>query len=97
MADLMHPNFDLTWLHLSDLHVGIADQGWLWPTLKHAFFEDLRKILEKTGKCDLVIFSGDLTQQAKTSEFNSLTAILNEMWSEFDAMGFSPYLITVPG
>ncbi len=32
------------WLHLSDLHVGMSDQDWLWPTLKHSFYADRRHL-----------------------------------------------------
>ncbi|MGJ0489618.1 metallophosphoesterase [Methylobacter sp.] len=86
-----------TWLHLSDLHTGMTNHGWLWPTFKRAFFEDIKRLHSKTGNWDIVIFSGDLTQKGSSDEFEKLNNILLELWEEFRKLGFSPKLFTVPG
>jgi predicted MPP superfamily phosphohydrolase len=86
-----------TWLHLTDLHVGMTNQDWLWPTLKNAIFDDLEKVHALAGPWDLVIFSGDLVQSGLKSEYEKLDAILSDLWGRFAKLGFSPELITLPG
>ena len=88
---------ELKWLHLSDLHVGMTDQDWLWPTLKHTFYEDMKLLHSHVGAWDLVIFSGDLTQKGSKEEFERLTEIFSELWQRFSSWGFSPKLIVLPG
>jgi predicted MPP superfamily phosphohydrolase len=88
---------EFQWLHLSDLHVGLAGQGWLWPTLKHALRDDLANMHAKIGAWDTVIFSGDLTQRGAREEFDKLDEILSELWEQFKKLGFSPNLLVIPG
>jgi predicted MPP superfamily phosphohydrolase len=90
-------NFEFKWLHLSDLHTGLTNQDWLWPSLKEKFFEDFRRLHSKIGGWDLVIFSGDLVQKGSREEFDRFDSVLAEIWSEFDSLGFQPKLITIPG
>jgi 3',5'-cyclic AMP phosphodiesterase CpdA len=85
------------WLHLSDLHVGLSNQDWMWPSLKHLLFDDLQRVLSHTGPWEAVIFSGDLTQSGARDEFDKLDEILQELWSKFGTFGFSPKLIVIPG
>jgi hypothetical protein len=87
----------IRFLHLSDLHVGMANQGWLWPAFKTAFLNDIRNLFRKVGAWDLVIFSGDLAQKASPAEYQKLTEILKEIWNVFAELGFSPVLFPVPG
>jgi len=86
-----------TWLHLSDLHVGMMDQDWLWPTLKHSLYTDLEELLRHIDTLDLVIFSGDLTQRGTPDEFERLSLILCELWRKLKNYGFAPQLIHLPG
>ncbi|MBV7563848.1 metallophosphoesterase [Pseudomonas sp. sia0905] len=86
-----------SWLHLSDLHVGMKAHGWMWPNIKHQVYDDLRFLQKEHGKWDVVIFSGDLTQKGDATEFTSLTTTLQEMWSVFDEGDFQPKLFCVPG
>ncbi|MET4296078.1 putative MPP superfamily phosphohydrolase [Bradyrhizobium sp. LB8.2] len=85
------------WLHLTDLHVGMQNQDWLWPTLKSALFEDLAKAYQLSGGWDLVIFSGDLVQSGTKPEYEKLNAILSELWQRFAELGCSPELVVLPG
>ncbi|WP_082466250.1 metallophosphoesterase family protein [Sphingomonas sp. Leaf38] len=87
----------LRWLHLSDIHVGMTAQGWLWPTIKHAFFEDMRLLLDKTGSIDVVIFSGDLAQYGLTAEFDRFDQIYAEILAVLQKAGSNPGLIALPG
>jgi hypothetical protein len=85
------------WLHLTDLHVGVGNQDWLWPSLKHEFFTDIARVHTLSGPWETVIFSGDLTQMASRSEFDKLDEVLSELWDQFAKLGFSPSLISLPG
>ncbi len=86
-----------SWLHLSDLHVGLAKQDWLWPNLKHQLFDDLKRVYSSSGCWDVVIFSGDVTQSGSRDEFDKLDEVLQELWSQFGSLGFTPKLIVLPG
>lgn len=87
----------ISWLHISDLHVGQSNSGWIWPRLKKTFYDDLNDLNNIVGGWDLVIFSGDLTQSGRTDEFNLLKGILNDIWEHFDKLDSSPKLFIVPG
>ena len=41
----------IRWLHLTDLHVGMDDQDWLWPNMATKFRDDLKKIYDAAGPC----------------------------------------------
>lgn len=85
------------WLHFSDLHVGLSAGRRLWPSYKTKFLDDLSAQYEHSGPWDAVIFTGDLTQAGKRSEYDELDTILGEIWSRFDELGTAPTLITIPG
>jgi hypothetical protein len=87
----------LTWLHVTDLHAGMTEQDWLWPTFKSSFFEDLQTVQESAGPIDTVIFSGDLTQTGKKADFDRLDGILSELWGIFAKQGINPTLLVTPG
>lgn len=84
-------------IHLSDLHMGMTGQYWMWPTFKTIFFNDLKQQYEKTGPWDVVIFSGDLTQRSLVEEYSALTGALTELWTVFNSLGCTPKLFLVPG
>jgi len=90
-------NSAVNFLHLSDLHVGMSTDGWLWPAVRNAFYDDLRKVLPQAGLPDVVIFSGDLTQKASEEEYIKLKGILEDLWSLFAEFGANPVLVPVPG
>ncbi|MCP4702861.1 MAG: metallophosphoesterase, partial [Gammaproteobacteria bacterium] len=85
------------WLHLTDLHRGMAEEGWLWPNIQERFFEDLRGLHEKCGPWDLVLFTGDLTQCGKAEEFQKLDQLLRLLWDCFAELDSKPQLLAVPG
>jgi len=62
----------VSWLHLTDLHRGMKEQRWLWPGVRGIFFDDLKKLHEKCGPWDLVLFTGDLTQRGSAEEFQKV-------------------------
>ena len=65
------------WLHLTDLHRGMKEQRWLLPEVREIFFEDLKRLHDKCGPWDLVLFTGDLTQQGSEEEFQDLNKLLD--------------------
>lgn len=85
----------IRWLHLTDLHVGIKDEDWLWPGMREKFRDDLVSIHDRAGPWDLVLFTGDLVQ--KGTEYARLDEVLNDIWTWFGELGCSPKLLAVPG
>jgi len=87
----------IRWLHLTDLHVGMDDQDWLWPRMQSKFREDLTTIHPTAGPWDLVLFTGDLVQ--KGTEYAQLEEIFGEIWRWFEELqpGHPPQLLAVPG
>ncbi|NML35188.1 metallophosphoesterase [Paraburkholderia antibiotica] len=86
----------ISWLHLSDLHIGQSFQ-WLWPNFKAIFLDDIRRLTGEAGPIDLVVFSGDLTQRGDVKEFTTLSDELQDIWEELDKLGQRPLLFSVPG
>ena len=43
----------LTWLHLTDLHVGMKEHSWLLPGVEDRLFDDLKQFHQRTGPWDL--------------------------------------------
>jgi hypothetical protein len=89
---------NLTVLHLTDLHRGHSSASYLWDNVKELLFTDIRKLAEKTGPPNLVVFSGDLTQSASRKEFDLLEETLLQLWDFFDKqLKVRPELVCVPG
>lgn len=87
----------LSWLHLTDLHYGMGEQKHLWPNIKDQFFEDLKKLHEKSGPWDVVFFTGDLVQSGANEEFDGLNKLLDQLWRRLKELGSEPLLIPIPG
>lgn len=87
------------WLHLTDLHIGIHEQKWLWPTVKRQFFDDLARLRGRCAPWDLILFTGDLTNRGTAAEFNRLDETLRELRAEIAALqdGREPLMLAVPG
>lgn len=87
----------VNWLHLSDLHFGLDDRGWLWPRVKHDFFRDVERTVATLGGCDLVFFTGDLTQRGEKTEFEKLNKEIEALWGVLSKGGRAPQLCVIPG
>lgn len=85
------------WLHLTDLHRGMRNQGWMWPTIREALYRDLAELHEICGPWDAVFFTGDLTQRGSAEEFRALDDTLADLWALLRELGSDPALIAVPG
>lgn len=88
---------DISWLHFSDLHIGHLANTTSWPTIQTLIKDDLIKIIDKTGKIDFVIFSGDLTYAGEQTQFNDASRFLESIWEIFKKYNCEPYFLCVPG
>jgi hypothetical protein len=86
-----------SWLHLTDLHYGMGEQKHLWPNIKDKFFEDLKKLHERSGPWDVVFFTGDLVQSGAWEEFAGLNKLLGHLWTRLKELSSDPLLIPIPG
>ncbi|WP_224369058.1 protein kinase domain-containing protein [Hyalangium versicolor] len=92
-----NPTASLGCLHLTDLHQGLKDQSWRWPSVRQLLYDDLEALHGKSGPWDLVFFTGDLTQRGSEEEFQALDETLTQLWAHFRRLGSSPLLLVVPG
>lgn len=87
----------ISWLHLTDLHLGLDGSSWLWPKVKRDFYKDMQRMSEQAGVPDVIFFTGDLTQSGSKAEFDKLTRELEEFWKLLAKLGGSPVFCPVPG
>lgn len=87
------------WLHLTDLHYGQPGQNPLWPNIREAFFKDLRRVHERCGPWDAVLFTGDLVFSGQRDEFERMQRdVLDRLWAELRELGSGgAVLLAVPG
>ena len=87
------------WLHLTDLHFGLAGQQPFWPNVRSEFFGDLiKKLHERSGPWNAVLFTGDFVQRGSKDEFRQLDdEVLGPLWDELQKLGSGDAkLLTVP-
>ncbi len=87
----------ISWLHFTDFHQGMNAQSHLWPGVRDNLLDDLKRLHERSGPWDLVLFTGDLTQQGLADEFARFDETLASLWDVFDELGSTPVLLPVPG
>ncbi len=84
------------WLHLTDIHVG--QQNCLWPTLEHAFLEDLSRTHDRCGPWNAIFFTGDLVQMGNPDEFIQFNERISRVYERLKILGSSDALFfAVPG
>src|SRR5437588_1379758 len=87
-----------SWLHLTDLHLGMAEQVPFMPAIRDRFFEDLKRLHGICGPWDFVLFTGDLTQRASSEDFEKVDEFLAKLWALFEKLGSEKaVLLAVPG
>ncbi|MBV5273155.1 MAG: metallophosphoesterase, partial [Lamprocystis purpurea] len=93
------PADTFAWLHLTDLHFGLKGQGWLWPTLRQPFLDDLALLHAHCGPWDAVLFTGDLVQSGQSAQFQGLQdQVLGPLWEQLTRLGSGDaVLVAVPG
>lgn len=87
----------LSWLHLTDLHVGQAGLAPLFPALHAAFLEDLGRVHDAVGPIHLLLFSGDLVYSGRPEEYAQLDEVLGRLYRRLGELGSNPLLLAVPG
>src|ERR1035441_9628857 len=87
------------WLHLTDLHFGLAGQPSLWPNVRQVFFDDLSRLHEQCGPWNAVLFTGDLTQTGHRDEFAALNEkVLRPLWGKLTELGSEDAVfLAIPG
>jgi len=70
--------------------------GWRWPSIKDEFFQDLARLHKICGPWDLILFTGDLTNEA---DFGKLDEEIEEIRQKVAELsnGEKPILLAVPG
>ena len=90
---------EFNWIQVADLHFGQTNQPQVWPNVREAFLEDLRKLHERCGPWHLVIFTGDLASTGETDEFKKVEEeVLRRIFDELKSLGSGDAkLVAVPG
>ncbi len=85
------------WLHLTDLHAGLAGMATLLPAVKAALRQDLVLLRSQMGgPIDLVLFTGDLSQRGDAVELDGVSGLLGDLLAPLGADG-PPPLLAIPG
>lgn len=86
-----------TWIHLTDLHLGMKRFNDLWPNIRERLFDDIGHVIKQTGPVDLILFTGDFVDKGKVNEYGYLESALTELWDHLDFLESNPKLAAVPG
>ena len=74
-----------------------GQQGYLWPNVEDAVFEDLGRLHERTGPWDAILFTGDVAFSGAEAEFRQFEAIRKRLIARVGRLGSSPVFFAVPG
>lgn len=94
---------NLTWIHLTDLHVGAAQHGHDTREILDRLVTDLVSLHGRgvVMKPDLVFMTGDLAYSGGApdeQEYNDVESLLTYLWKRLeDKLGCTPLLAPVPG
>jgi predicted MPP superfamily phosphohydrolase len=86
-----------SWLHFTDLHVGMAGSSYLYPNIEETLFEDLAKQHKKSGPWDAIFFTGDLVQKGSEQEFAEFDKKMKRLMDHLKVLGSDPVFLAVPG
>ncbi|XOK13275.1 metallophosphoesterase [Agrobacterium tumefaciens] len=85
------------WLHLSDIHVGVSRQPYLWPRFSRLLDADLEKLLRRVGNIDLIVFSGDMVQGGSREEYDLFDQTLGKIIDRISDVQARPQVVALPG
>jgi predicted MPP superfamily phosphohydrolase len=82
----------LTWLHLSDLHIGCKEPNKDWTSLSQALREDIQehqkpsdqqppRCAKVTLRPDLIFITGDVAYRGSEEEYKQAEKLLNSIWT----------------
>ena len=98
----------ITWIHLSDLHIGRRDKSHDWESLAQALLDDLKahQQSEQLGHCagvvlkpDIILITGDVAYRATPQEYKQAGEHIKSLWQVLgweDAVGRERTFV-VPG
>jgi len=88
-----------SWLHITDFHYGLGGQTFLWPNLREPFLSDLKKLHERSGPWQAVLFTGDFVQSGSSEQFADMQReVLERLWVTLRQLGSGDaVLLAVPG
>lgn len=90
----------ISWLHLTDLHIGMPKQKSPLLSMQDKLFEDMKELYDKCGSWDLVFFTGDLTNKGLDSQFKNFNDNFLEKLNQYSFSSHlksEPLLLFVPG
>lgn len=87
----------LSWLHLSDLHLGAPDAPARACPLHPHWLDDLSRLHDRSGPWDLLVMTGDLTHSGADSEWKLVREYVAGLRAYLAQLGSTPSLIVVPG
>jgi len=87
------------WLHLTDLHFGHREQDHLWSDSREMFFDDLKKMHDRCGPFNAVLFTGDLVYSGEIKQFERFEKeVLTRLFKKLNDLGSTDaVLLAVPG
>lgn len=86
-----------SWLHFTDLHVGMTGSSYLYPNVEEILFDDLSKQHDKSGPWDAIFFTGDLVQKGLEKEYDEFDNKLKRLLDRLKNLGSNPVLLAIPG
>ncbi|MDD2921491.1 MAG: metallophosphoesterase, partial [Anaerolineales bacterium] len=93
----MAATYRFSWLHFTDLHVGMTGSPYLYPNVEEILFDDLSKQHKKSGPWDAIFFTGDLVQKGSEEEFKEFDRKLKRLLDHIKSLGSDPVFLAVPG
>lgn len=93
----MTATYKFSWLHFTDLHVGMRGSSYLYPNVEEILFDDLTKQHKKSGPWDAIFFTGDLAQKGLAEEFSEFDGKLARLLDHLKSLGSEPVLLAIPG
>lgn len=87
-----------TILHITDIHFGQWAMSGIWPTVRKEFFEDIKFMVEKLGRVDVIALTGDIANRANKNEYEVADEFLFDLVVMiYEQTGFYPLTALVPG
>ncbi|MBC8492817.1 MAG: metallophosphoesterase [Chloroflexi bacterium] len=96
----------LSWLHLSDLHIGCKERGQDWEALRDALLRDIEEHRKPASdqsdrlagvvfEPDLIFVTGDIAFRAREEEYQKAESLLKSIW-DITGLG-KDHTFAVPG
>lgn len=87
----------LSWIQISDLHVGAVGRTEQRHFLNAALMNDLGRLHDRSGPWDLLIITGDMTDCGADSQWEVAQEIVYGLRAHMAGLGSTPRIVVVPG